>query len=248
MLHRGRVVVATAKHHLPNYGVFDEYRYFVRGDRLPIFRLHGVDVAIAVCEDLWQEGGPVAVAAGGRRAAGVPNASPYEKEKDDVRLDAVRAPRARGRVRARLRQPGRRAGRAGLRRRLARGRRGRRAGRAGGASSPRSCWSPTWSCRSPTAGAGAFPFDAGDGTTITVERHGAVGPSRSRRTSRSPRTVAQRLDDCAEVYSALVLAVRDYVAKNGFQSVILGLSGGIDSALTATIAADAIGPRGCTWC
>ncbi|MFD0891644.1 nitrilase-related carbon-nitrogen hydrolase, partial [Streptosporangium algeriense] len=63
LIHRGQVVVRTAKHHLPNYGVFDEYRYFVRGDRLPIFRLHGVDVAIAVCEDLWQEGGPVAVVA-----------------------------------------------------------------------------------------------------------------------------------------------------------------------------------------
>src|SRR5690606_37963237 len=88
LLHRGRVVVRTAKHHLPNYGVFDEYRYFVRGDRLPIFRLHGVDVAIAVCEDLWQEGGPVAVV--GQAGAGLlvaPNASPYEKEKDDVRLE-----------------------------------------------------------------------------------------------------------------------------------------------------------------
>lgn len=95
LLHRGRVVVKTAKHHLPNYGVFDEYRYFVRGDRLPIFRLHGVDVAIAVCEDLWQEGGPVAVAAeAGAGLLVVPNASPYEKEKDDVRLALV-ARRAR---------------------------------------------------------------------------------------------------------------------------------------------------------
>ncbi len=79
VLHQGRVVTRTAKHHLPNYGVFDEYRYFVRGDRLPIFRLHGVDVAIAVCEDLWQEGGPVSVV--GHAGAGllvVPNASPYE--------------------------------------------------------------------------------------------------------------------------------------------------------------------------
>ncbi|GAA2769465.1 hypothetical protein GCM10020219_040390 [Nonomuraea dietziae] len=95
LLHRGRIVTRTAKHHLPNYGVFDEYRYFVRGDRLPIFRLHGVDVAIAVCEDLWQEGGPVAVV--GEAGAGllvVPNASPYEREKDDVRLELV-ARRAR---------------------------------------------------------------------------------------------------------------------------------------------------------
>ncbi|HEY5987751.1 MAG TPA: nitrilase-related carbon-nitrogen hydrolase, partial [Streptosporangiaceae bacterium] len=66
LLHRGQIVVTTAKHHLPNYGVFDEYRYFVPGNRLPVFRLpcggsEAVDVAIAICEDLWQDGGPVAV-------------------------------------------------------------------------------------------------------------------------------------------------------------------------------------------
>ena len=68
LLHGGRVLVTSAKHHLPNYGVFDEYRYFLPGDRLPVFRLPcgepgqaepAVDVATAVCEDLWQEGGPV---------------------------------------------------------------------------------------------------------------------------------------------------------------------------------------------
>ena len=100
------MVITTAKHHLPNYGVFDEYRYFVPGNTLPVFRMplgrdagtdagrdaggapgEGIDVAIAICEDLWQEGGPVAVT---RRAGAsllvVPNASPYERGKDDVRL------------------------------------------------------------------------------------------------------------------------------------------------------------------
>ena len=88
LLHGGRVLVTSAKHHLPNYGVFDEYRYFLPGDRLPVFRLPcgepgqaepAVDVATAVCEDLWQEGGPVTVTR--RAGAGllvVPNASPYE--------------------------------------------------------------------------------------------------------------------------------------------------------------------------
>jgi NAD+ synthase (glutamine-hydrolysing) len=69
LLYGGQVVVTSAKHHLPNYGVFDEYRYFVPGNTLPVFRLPcgpatdggAVDVAIAVCEDLWQDGGPVAV-------------------------------------------------------------------------------------------------------------------------------------------------------------------------------------------
>src|SRR6516225_7489111 len=92
LLHGGQVAVTSAKHHLPNYGVFDEFRYFVPGDTLPVFRLttatgEQVDVAVAICEDLWQDGGPVAVT----RQAGasllvVPNASPYERNKDDVRL------------------------------------------------------------------------------------------------------------------------------------------------------------------
>ncbi len=92
VVHRGRVAARYAKHHLPNYGVFDEYRYFVPGRSLTVARVHGADVAIAICEDIWQEGGPVA----GAREAGaglllVINGSPYERNKDDVRLDlAVR--------------------------------------------------------------------------------------------------------------------------------------------------------------
>ena len=66
MLHGGPVVARYAKHHLPNYGVFDEFRYFVPGDTLPVVRVHGVDVALAICEDLWQDGGPVAQVAAPR--------------------------------------------------------------------------------------------------------------------------------------------------------------------------------------
>src|SRR6516225_8020344 len=103
VLHGGRVVVTSAKHHLPDYGVFDEYRYFVPGNSLPVFRVplgdgEAVDVAVAICEDLWQDGGPVAVCR--RSGAGllvVPNASPYERGKDDVRLDlCVRRAREAG--------------------------------------------------------------------------------------------------------------------------------------------------------
>ena len=95
LIYGGRVVITSAKHHLPNYGVFDEFRYFVPGDTLPVFRVptadgQSVEVAIAICEDLWQDGGPVSVCR--RSGAGllvVPNASPYERGKDDVRLDLV---------------------------------------------------------------------------------------------------------------------------------------------------------------
>src|SRR2546430_3729322 len=95
LLYGGRVVLTYFKHHLPNYGVFDEDRYFVPGDTLRVVRIGGVDVALTVCEDIWQAGGPFAVA----RDAGVGlvvniNASPYELNKDDVRKPLV-ARRAR---------------------------------------------------------------------------------------------------------------------------------------------------------
>ena len=88
----GAVVAARYfKHHLPNYGVFDEDRYFVPGDTLTVVRIGGVDVALTICEDLWQAGGPFAAA----RQAGVGlvvniNGSPYELNKDDIRLPLVR--------------------------------------------------------------------------------------------------------------------------------------------------------------
>ena len=90
VLYRGRVAARYAKHHLPNYGVFDEFRIFVPGRDLTVIRVHGIDVALAICEDLWQDGGPVARA--GRAGAGlllVINGSPYEEHKDDTRLDLV---------------------------------------------------------------------------------------------------------------------------------------------------------------
>src|SRR5882724_2985115 len=82
VLHQGSVLIRSSKHHLPNYGVFDEYRYFVPGNTLPVVRVGGIDVAVASCEDLWQESGPVAATADA--GAGLLlsiNASPYELEK-----------------------------------------------------------------------------------------------------------------------------------------------------------------------
>ncbi|WP_433510162.1 NAD+ synthase [Nonomuraea sp. CA-143628] len=241
VLHRGEVVVRTAKHHLPNYGVFDEYRYFVRGDRLPIFRLHGVDVAIAVCEDLWQEGGPVAVV--GQAGAGLlvaPNASPYEKEKDDVRLElCARRAREAGCALVYVNQVGGQDELVFDGDSIVVDAAGELVARAG--QFREELLVVDLDLPVSTAETGSFPYDTGDGSTITVDRlvlsSDPVEPREP-----VPARVAERLDPHAEVYSALVLAVRDYVVKNGFQSVILGLSGGIDSALTATIASDAIGP------
>jgi NAD+ synthase (glutamine-hydrolysing) len=252
LLHGGRVIITSAKHHLPNYGVFDEFRYFVPGNTLPVFRLatesgENVEIAIAICEDLWQDGGPVAVCR--RAGAGlllVPNASPYERGKDDVRLDlVVRRAREANAALAYANIVGGQdelifdgdsilvAADGAL---LARGPQFEEALVVADLDLP---------AAPPGERAADQPVDAGDGSVITIKR---VTLSPSDPALSEPEGVEgaglfwPRLSDPAEVYGALVLGVRDYVHKNGFRSVILALSGGIDSALTATIAADAIGP------
>ena len=127
-----RCVLTYAKHHLPNYGVFDEFRYFVPGDTMPVLRVHGVDVALAICEDLWQDGGRVPAARSGEARACCSRSTP-------PRTSATRttpgwnwsASAPRRRLHDRLPGDGRRPGRAGLRRRLDRRRRGRRGHRPG---------------------------------------------------------------------------------------------------------------------
>ena len=250
LLYGGRVVITSAKHHLPNYGVFDEFRYFVPGNSLPVFRLpaeggDSVEIAIAICEDLWQDGGPVAVCR--RAGAGllvVPNASPYERGKDDVRLDlCVRRAREAGAALAYANMIGGQdelvfdgdsilvAADGTL---LARGPQFEEALVVADLDLP---------AAPPAEQAADQPVDAGDGTVITIKR---VTLPAARLPAADPGEpegrLWPRLSDPAEVYAALVTGVRDYVRKNGFRSVILALSGGIDSALTATIAADAIGP------
>ena len=86
VLHQGQVKARYAKHHLPNYGVFDEFRIFAPGKDLSVVRVGDIDVAIAICEDLWQEGGPVSqTREAGAELLLVINGSPYEQDKDDVR-------------------------------------------------------------------------------------------------------------------------------------------------------------------
>ena len=250
LIHGGRVVITSAKHHLPNYGVFDEFRYFVPGDTLPVFRVPTADgqsaeVAIAICEDLWQDGGPVSVCR--RSGAGllvVPNASPYERGKDDVRLDlVVRRAREAGSALAYANMVGGQdelvfdgdsilvSADGTL---LARGPQFTEALIVADLDLP---------AAPPSEVPGDQPVDAEDGTVITIKRVTLpdAGDVPADRPQDAERSFWPRLSDPAEVYAALVTGVRDYVRKNGFRSAILALSGGIDSALTATIAVDAIG-------
>jgi NAD+ synthase (glutamine-hydrolysing) len=278
VLHGGRVVITSAKHHLPNYGVFDEFRYFVPGDTCPVFRLpagedgESVDVAVAICEDLWQDGGPVAVTRhAGAALLVVPNASPYERGKDDVRLELVRRRALEaGAALAYCNLVGGQdelvfdgdsilvsaAGEL-----LARGPQFEEALIIADLDLPPAATGPetvagegeiqpgAGDALPRTSGAGE-PVDAGDGTVITIERVAlpqaplpAADAAAASASADGPGPFWPRLDDLAEVYAALVLGTADYVRKNGFRSVLLALSGGIDSAMVATIAADAVGPE-----
>ncbi|AZS71511.1 NAD+ synthase [Streptomyces lydicus] len=237
VLYRGEVALSFAKHHLPNYGVFDEFRYFVPGDTLPVVRVHGVDVALAICEDLWQDGGrvPATRSAGAGLLLSV-NASPYERDKDDTRLELVRK-RAQeaGCTTAYLAMIG---GQDEL---------------VFDGDSIVVDKDGVVIARAPQFAEGCVLVDLdlpaaapeppsgvlNDGLRLT---HVTLSPDPL--PPYPPETVggtAERLTDLEEIYTALVVGLRAYVAKNGFRSVVLGLSGGIDSALVAALACDALG-------
>ncbi|MGH4027876.1 NAD+ synthase [Actinomycetota bacterium Odt1-20B] len=238
VLHRGEAVLTYSKHHLPNYGVFDEFRYFVPGETLPVVRVHGVDVALAICEDLWQDGGrvPAARSAGAGLLLSI-NASPYEQHKDDQRLELVRK-RAQeaGCTTAYLAMIG---GQDEL---------------VFDGDSIVVDKDGEVIARAPQFAEGCVVLDlelpaAGDVPSGVVDdglRIEHVTVSEEPLAAYEPELTggyAERLDDDEEVYSALVVGLRAYVAKNGFRSVLIGLSGGIDSALTAAIACDALGAQ-----
>jgi len=203
----GKIISKYIKHHLPNYGVFDEYRYFVPGAETCFFEVNGVKVSLAICEDIWQDGGPVAqIAQLKSDLLLVINGSPYEYGKDDARLALVQK-------------------------------------RAKEINAPLAYVNMV-------GGQDELVFD---GDSIVVNPDGSIANRASQFveeiilfevTPGQPVTksvVRERNDDLAEVYQALVVGLRDYVLKNSMDSIVLGLSGGIDSALVAAIAVDALG-------
>ncbi|WP_037669180.1 NAD+ synthase [Streptomyces griseus] len=239
VLHRGAVVLSYAKHHLPNYGVFDEFRYFVPGDTMPVLRVHGVDVALAICEDLWQDGGrvPAARSAGAGLLLSI-NASPYERDKDDTRLELVRK-RAQeaGCTTAYLAMMGGQDELVFDGDSIVVDRHGEVVSRA-----------PQFSegCVVLDLDLPAASADPREGVVDDGLRIDRVVLSEEPLPAYEPEHTggyADRLEDDEEVYSALVVGLRAYVAKNGFSSVLIGLSGGIDSALVAAIACDAVGSQ-----
>jgi NAD+ synthase (glutamine-hydrolysing) len=207
IIHDGKIIKKYVKHHLPNYGVFDEYRYFVPGEESCSIDIEGIKISLAICEDIWQDGGPISeISKENSDLLIVINGSPFEHGKDDVRLDLLQK---------RVKQ-----------------------------------------INAPIAylnlvgGQDELVFD---GDSIVVNKDGSVASRSSqfveelvvfefeKNKAIKPSIIRKRSDDLEEVYQALVVGLRDYVLKNNIESVVLGLSGGIDSALVAAIAVDALG-------
>ncbi|MGO8871194.1 MAG: NAD+ synthase [Acidimicrobiales bacterium] len=231
----GRVLGRYFKRLLPNYGVFDERRWFTPGAEPPtLYVVAGVPVGLTVCEDMWFAGGPMTeqAAAGARLLVNL-NASPYSRGRRDERL-AVLAERV-----AETGCPIVYVNQVGGQDELV----------FDGASLVMDEHGQV------VASARQFAeevllvdltVDGETGVTDTVASgDGAVvvGTGTSRATG-TPTVggIAPVLDPEAEVYEALVLGTRDYLAKNGFTDAVIGLSGGIDSSLVAAIAVDAVGP------
>ncbi len=236
VLHGGEVVASQDKHHLPNYGVFDERRYFTPGDRLEIVRLHGLEIGLVICEDLWQDGGPIAALG----QAGVdlvvsPNASPYERNKDDLRLPLV-ARRA-----AEAGAPLAYVNLVGGQDELVFDGDTMVVAADGTLITRAQQFTEHLTVLDLDLPGGAARTDGLVGGFTVTRRTLSDEPVPGYEPLPVPKT-AEPLSNEAEVWHALVTGLRDYVLKNGFRSGVLGLSGGIDSAVVAALAVDALGP------
>ncbi|CAB4588137.1 unannotated protein [freshwater metagenome] len=223
IIHGGEIKARYAKHHLPNYGVFDEFRNFVPGEKTLVVRIHGVDVGIAICEDIWHPLTELQARKPGLVL--VPNGSPYERNKDDRRLALVQQ-RAQE-LDAPLAYVNMIGGQDDL---------------VFDGDSIVVDGSGKVICRAEQFESALVVLDLelalATSTPDVVISENALDPY----TALKP-LISARLDDMAEVWKALVMGVRDYVSKNNFATVALGVSGGIDSALVAAIAVDAIGAK-----
>lgn len=244
----GELIDSYFKMHLPNYGVFDEDRYFRRGDTCPVYVINGVGVGINICEDIWYPVGPIAV----QRDAGAElivniNASPFHAGKRAYRETMIATRAADNELFV-----------AHL--------------NAIGAQDELVFDGASVVCdmngevleRAPAFQESLLAIDLDiegvfrtrlrdprprkENPTILKEIGSSkviqVSGFKSRPRPPLPAPVlAPAMERVEEVYHALVLGTRDYLKKSGFEKVLIGLSGGVDSALTATVAADAIGPK-----
>jgi NAD+ synthase (glutamine-hydrolysing) len=241
----GEVAGIYRKVLLPNYGVFDEQRYFQAGPGGATFDLGDLRIGVTVCEDMWEPGPPASdEAVAGATVLVNLSASPYHRGKGIAR-ERMFAQRARDNVAVvalcnlvggqdELVFDGHSLVLDHMGNMLARG--------------PQFAEALIVADVEPAAAAAARLRDASARPAARLAaprvRTLAELPDPGEPTGTSPEPVlSELLEDRAEVYGALVTGLRDYVEKNGFDRVVLGLSGGIDSALVACVAADALGPE-----
>ncbi|WP_310614693.1 NAD+ synthase [Limnohabitans sp.] len=226
----GQVVATYAKRELPNYQVFDERRYFVAGEKPCVFDVAGTRVGLLICEDAWFDAPAADAKSAGAELLAVINASPFHVGKGDEREQAMR-----GRVQA--------TGLPLIYAHLVGGQdevvfEGRSfALNADGVVAARA---PSFEVASFVVDV-ARGEDAPQGKGVASVQTSPISSSRSPVNLRLSGEIAKDGSLEADLWHALVLGVRDYIGKNGFPSVLLGLSGGIDSALVLAIAVDALG-------
>ena len=209
LLENGRIAARTFKHDLPNYGVFDEKRVFTPGPLTGPLSVRGVRLGVPICEDIWTPEVVECLTETGGEILLVPNGSPFEAGKEDVRLNLITARVLESHLPlVYLNQVG---------------------------------------------GQDELVFD-GASLVVNADRHVAwalppweekTAVTEWRRDGRiwvcEPGELASAEERSQSVYHAMMLGLRDYVNKNRFPGVVLGLSGGIDSALSAAVAVDALG-------
>ena len=210
LLDRGRVETVRLKHVLPNYGVFDEARVFTPGPVPGPVNFRGVRIGVPICEDIWRDDVPECLVETGAEILLVPNGSPWERDKPDVRLNiAVARVTETGLPLVYLNQIG-----------------GQDELVFDGAS---------FALNADRSLALQLPAFETAVVTVDWQRDGGGW--------RVSGPVAPLAEGADSVWRACVLGLRDYVEKNRFPGVVLGLSGGIDSAVVAAMAVDALGPE-----
>lgn len=241
----GRLIASYGKWQLPNYGVFDERRYFDPGRRLPLITLRGVTIAVNICEDIWVPDGPTRLqAAAGAEVIVNINASPFHIGKSRAREHMlVTRARENGVIVSYTNTVGGQdelvfdgnsvivdqTGEIVAR------------GKAFAEDLIVADLNVEAVGRHRLTQGRKKPFPPA--MAAAVERIAVKASSRPEKRPRLAPTLEAPLGELEEVYRALVLGVQDYVRKNQFRNVVIGLSGGVDSALTAVIAVDALGPQ-----
>ncbi|AAV82026.1 NAD+ synthase [Idiomarina loihiensis] len=207
VLHRGECLHRYFKQRLPNYGVFDEQRYFIPGHQSQVFEWQGVRIGLQICEDLWHPQPLQQLLDDDIDLVLSINASPYELNKHEQRLGVLKQ-------------------------------------RVAEAGKPILYLNNCGAQDELVFDGHSLVLDA-EGELVAELPHCEMTTASVTYEDKGIRCVGfepkAEQNDLAHVYDALVLAVRDYVTKNGFSGVVLGLSGGIDSALTLAIASDALG-------